>query len=136
MRGKPVQITGVASPDGGLGTDYVAHVFDFPGAIRCNLVEICHDDGTCGQRPSCVRCSLLCFCRSAKRSLHRGPKPLLAALLGKGEFCFFFTVVELRFSSDKEAAKCKMRIPAVLECQLVQISPHYSCEIHDNDQTV
>jgi hypothetical protein len=49
----------------------------------------------------------------------------LAALLGKGEF-LFFTVIGLRFSSDKETAKCKkMRIPAVLERLPVQISQQY-----------
>jgi hypothetical protein len=47
----------------------------------------------------------------------------LAALFGKGgRFGFFFTVVGLRFSSDKQTAIRKlMRIPAVLERQPVQI---------------
>jgi len=106
----------------GRGPDFVAHVFDFLGVIRCNLVEICPVDGTCGQRPSCVRCSLICFCRSAKRSLHRARNTLGRPAWKRG--VSFFTVVGLRFSSDKEAAKCKkMRIPADLEYQPVQISP-------------
>jgi len=87
--GRRYRLPGPGSPEGGPGHDYVVHVFGFLGVIRWNLVEICRADGTCGQRPSCVRCSLLCFCRSAKRSLHRGPNPLLAALFGKGEFCFY-----------------------------------------------
>jgi hypothetical protein len=75
---------------------------------------------------------LALFCRSAKRSLNRGPNPLLAALLEKEKFCFV-----LRFSSDKDTAKSKkMRIPAVLECQPVQGSPQYPCEVQDNHQTV
>jgi len=65
-----------------------------------------------------------------------GPEPALGRPAWKREV-LFCTAVGLRFSSDKETAKCKqMRIPAVLECQPVLISPQYPCEVHDNDQTV
>jgi hypothetical protein len=74
-------------PEEGPGPHYVAYIFDFLGSVRCNHVVICRIDGTCGQRPSCVRCCLLCLRtfpiaarRSTKKFFHRGPNPLSAAL--------------------------------------------------------
>jgi hypothetical protein len=65
-----------------------------------------------------------------------GPESALGRLACK-RGVLFFTAVGLRFSSDKETAECKkMRIPSVLECQALQISPQNPCDVHDNDQTV
>ena len=71
-----------------------------------------------------------------RKDLSTGPEPALGRPAWK-RGVLFCTVVALRFSSDKETAKCKkVRIPAVLECQPVQISPQYPCEVHNNVQTV
>ena len=45
----------------GRGAQLVAYVFVFLGSIICNLVAICHADGTCDQRPSCLAYDALCF---------------------------------------------------------------------------
>jgi hypothetical protein len=55
------------------------------GSIKCNSVVICHVDSTCGQRPCCIRCSLLCFpyffplvslpLMAGSKKFSPGPKP-------------------------------------------------------------
>ena len=54
-------IPGLGCPEWGPGPHYFAHVFVFLDRIRRYQVVICRVDGTCDQRPSCLRRSLLCF---------------------------------------------------------------------------
>ena len=80
---------------GGLEMDprlnHVAYVFVFLCSIRCNSVVICCADGTCGQRRSAPRRSLLCFLTfflagmpwvgGPEKVFSPGPNPLSAAVL-------------------------------------------------------
>lgn len=95
--GSRYKLPGPGSQEGGRGPDYVAHVFDFLGVIRYNLTVLCLVDGTCGQRPSCVRCSLLCFLRfslaAPRKDVCNGARThSWPPCLEKGEDLFFYYV--------------------------------------------